>query len=74
MDNVLIWKGCGTCKEAKRNGMCKDNKCISVTSKTGNKIAKDLKVKSVPQCFTTSKDGKPKKCNTVKILNKYLKK
>ena len=69
---VLIWNGCGTCNAAKKAGMCKDNKCVSVTSKEGNKIAKHLKVQSVPQCYEIGKNGKPKKCNTDKILKKYL--
>lgn len=71
MPEVLIWNGCGTCNEAKKNGMCKDNKCIEVSTKKGQKIAKKLNVKSVPQCFEVGKNGQPRKCNTQDLLKKY---
>lgn len=73
-NTMLIWDGCSTCKAAKKKGMCKSNKCLNVTSKEGSKIANQLKVKSVPQCVTTGKNGKPKKCNTDKILKKVFSK
>lgn len=71
---ILTLPGCPSCEELKKNGMCEENKCISVSTKTGNKLAVASKSNSVPQCIKTTKNGKVVKCDTNPIIKKFTKK
>ncbi len=71
---ILVWKNCQTCKAAKKKGMCRKKQCVEITSARGQKLAKKAGVTSVPQCITIdSRTGKVRKCNTGKILRRFLK-
>ncbi len=71
---ILVWKNCSTCKIAKKKGLCRKKQCVEITSARGQKLAKQAGVSSVPQCVTIdSRTGKAKKCNTGKILQRFLK-
>lgn len=71
---ILVWKNCVTCKAAKKKGLCRKKQCVEITSARGQKLAKQAGVSSVPQCVTIdSRTGKAKKCNTGKILQRFLK-
>lgn len=71
---VLVMSGCPTCDTMKQNGLCKEEICVNVSSKTGNKLAAESKSNSVPQCITINKNGKVVKCNTNPIIKKFTKK
>ena len=65
-------KGCTVCDSLKKKGLCKKEKCVELSSKEGQKLAKGAKITTVPQCVTVSK-GKVKKCDTMKVVKKFLK-
>ena len=70
---ILVWKGCGTCNQMKKKGLCRKKRCVEITSALGQKLAKKAKVTTVPQCVTIdSRSGKVKKCNTGKIMKRFL--
>lgn len=71
MKVLLVSKGCPTCQAIKKKGACKSNKCVEISSKTGYKIANEGKVKYIPQCVKL-KNGKWVKCDTGKIIKKYV--
>lgn len=65
-------KGCEICDKMKKKGLCKKQECVEISSKQGQKLARQAKVKTVPQCVTV-KNGKAKKCNTKPFIKKFLK-
>ena len=65
-------KGCQVCDTMKKNGLCKNETCVDINSKQGQKLAREAKVKTIPQCVTVEK-GKAKKCKTGPIIKKFLK-
>ena len=71
---ILTMKNCGTCVDAKKAGMCKDNKCRDVNTKLGKKLALRGKIEFTPQCIIRYPNGRVVKCNTLSVLKKYLKK
>lgn len=73
-EKIVIWKGCGSCQVLKKNGLCKTNQCVEITSKKGTKIATEAKVTTVPQKVCQNKTGKWEKCNTNPIIKKFSKK
>ncbi len=71
---ILVWKSCKTCKALKKQGMCRKKQCVDISSSRGQRLAKQAKVTNVPQCITIdSRTGKAKKCNTGKIIKRFLK-
>ena len=69
-ESILALPGCESCKAVKKKTKGKI-KIISVGSKKGFKLAEQMNVSRYPQCFTLTKKGKPKKCNTIKFLKKF---
>lgn len=67
---LLALPGCESCKAIKKITKGKV-KVISVNTKKGYKIATEIKTNRYPQCFTNGKNGRHKKCNTVKFLKKF---
>jgi len=70
---MLILDGCDFCETLEKKGLCKKEKCVEINSKEGQKLAREAKVRTVPQCVTIKKNQKAKKCNTMKIIKKFLK-
>lgn len=70
-DKVLVWDGCGVCKEMKDNGMCKKNECIEVTTAQGQKIAKQLGITTVPSRVCKDDKGNFKKCDMKNLYKKF---
>ncbi len=68
---ILTWKDCSICNEMKENGMCEKIECVEVSTTEGQKIAKDLKIDSVPQGVGITKSGKFKKVNMDKIYEEF---
>ena len=65
-------EGCSVCDALKKKGLCKKEKCVEINSKEGQKLARQAKISTVPQCVIVSK-GKAKKCDTMKVVKKFLK-
>lgn len=70
-DKILTWDDCKVCNDLKDKGMCKKEECIDISSSEGQKIAKKLKIDSVPQAVCKDSKGILKKCNMDSIFKKY---
>lgn len=70
---IITLDGCGVCETLKERGLCKKEKCVEINSKEGQKLAREAKVRTVPQCVTVTKNQKAKKCDTMKVIKKFLK-
>lgn len=70
-DKVLTWEGCDVCTKMKKKGMCKKNECIEVSTKEGQKIAKQLGITTVPARICQDAKGNLKKCDMTKIYKDF---
>jgi len=71
---VLVMKGCGTCDILKANGLCKEEKCVDVSTTQGIKLVRETKTTATPQRICKTKSGKFTKCNTNSIIKKFSRK
>ena len=72
MGEYLVSRGCGHCDDAKKKGLCRDNICYDISSKTGQRIAKEANVNGVPNKICKTKSGKRVKCKpTTRERKKY---
>ena len=70
-DKILTWKGCDQCTTMKKNGMCKENRCIEVSSKEGQRLAKKLGITTVPTRICEDSKGNFKKCDIKKLYKDF---
>ena len=73
---MIISRDCQSCNDMKKEGLCKDNKCLSVETHKGIAIAAFANVIRVPQevCWSERK-GQYIKCgNSRKLEKRYRKK